>query len=473
MHRTAMRFASFERVGAATLRTARLVFAVLLGAGSGAGPALGANALFHAVAPDTGTDPSLSPDGGFVVGAFPSGHFRWSASTGIVPLPILPHAVSTNGEVVVGFVTEAARWTEDEGATSLGDLSGGNAGGATDVTPDGARIVGYDISPRSVYQAFRWTANEGMVGLGHLPGGAGFGHANAVSADGAVIVGTSDGTRGQRVAFRWTAGAGMEDLGAPAGPFSSSFAHDVSQDGEVIVGLAYEVGHADAFRWTAAEGVQVLRSAPDPFSGAFMSASATNADGSIVVGHGGDSLSSAFLWDPDHGVRILADVLAGLGANVAGWQLGPATDVSASGQVIVGEGVAPDGTRQVWIARLCEAGGVDADGDGVTDECDVCPFSSDPDQQDTGGVGAGSLPDGVGDACQCGDVDGNGRATLADAVVIQRALLVPPTATMSAPELCDADGNGRCTAADAVVVRRALLRPPSARIRQACAPASP
>jgi hypothetical protein len=116
----------------------------------------------------------------------------------------------------------------------------------------------------------------------------------------------------------------------------------------------------------------------------------------------------------------------------------------------------------------------DADDDGVADASDNCPRVSNPGQQDTGGIGAGSAPDGIGDVCQCGDATGDGRVTAADAVVITRAQLVPPTATIVRPELCDVGAGAPnaatldCSLSDAVVIRRALLAPPTATIAQTC-----
>jgi len=80
---------------------------------------------------------------------------------------------------------------------------------------------------------------------------------------------------------------------------------------------------------------------------------------------------------------------------------------------------------------------LDTDGDGVADAVDNCPYLANANQTDTGGIGSGSAPDGIGDACQCGDANGDGRLTLADAVIVQRSLLQPPTATLARPELCD------------------------------------
>ncbi|MFN8625897.1 MAG: thrombospondin type 3 repeat-containing protein [Candidatus Binatia bacterium] len=115
----------------------------------------------------------------------------------------------------------------------------------------------------------------------------------------------------------------------------------------------------------------------------------------------------------------------------------------------------------------------DADGDGVPDASDNCPYTANADQKDTGGIGSGSAPDGIGDVCQCGDVNGNGVVTLADSTIILRSLLEPPTATQQNPQLCDVGGTSGCTLADATIILRANLSPPTATILQRCAPANP
>lgn len=115
----------------------------------------------------------------------------------------------------------------------------------------------------------------------------------------------------------------------------------------------------------------------------------------------------------------------------------------------------------------------DGDGDGVMDGVDNCPSFANPGQSDAGGVGVGSSPDGIGDACQCGDVSGDGRVTIADATIMQRSLLLPPTATPAFPDRCDVGGSAGCTLVDAVVIRRALLLPATAVITQQCVPAAP
>ncbi len=118
-------------------------------------------------------------------------------------------------------------------------------------------------------------------------------------------------------------------------------------------------------------------------------------------------------------------------------------------------------------------GCADADGDSICDEDDNCPYASNPDQADRGGIGTNSPADGIGDACQCGDVNGDGRVLTGDSTIILRSLLNPPTATRAKPELCDVGGSAGCFTADATIILRRLLNPPTATIFQNCPPALP
>ena len=105
---------------------------------------------------------------------------------------------------------------------------------------------------------------------------------------------------------------------------------------------------------------------------------------------------------------------------------------------------------------LAVAGG-DADGDGVEDALDVCPLTADPGQADSGGVGSSAPPDGVGDACQCGDVSNDGHVDVADVVAL-RDFLAQPALPVSAPQKCNVGtlAGGGCDLVDSVLLRRGL-----------------
>jgi len=160
-------------------------------------------------------------------------------------------------------------------------------------------------------------------------------------------------------------------------------------------------------------------------------------------------------------------------ADIAVGATGPSYPLTNSGVVLGDTSGQPIDGATGSDGTITIGTGPDTDGDGVPDAVDNCPYTPNPGQEDTGGIGSGSAPDGIGDACQCGDVNGNGQVTLGDSVIILRSLLIPPTATQTKPELCDVGGSAGCTLADSVIILRANLTPPTATILQNCAPANP
>ena len=307
----------------------------------------------------------VSADGSVVIGEsgsrngsillYRSEAFRWTRDTGMVALGNLPGGsfseasdVSADGSVVVGEGSsrqarggdrEAYRWTAEFGMTGLGDLPGGsfNSRGIS-VSADGSVVVGR-ARGRSTWQAYRWTEDSGMTAL--LNGDS---HATGVSADGSVVVGYSTG------AFRWTAENGVEALGDLPGGGTNSRAYAVSADGSTVVGFGIvDFGPPgeeprEAFRWTAETGMVGL-------GGDNTWALAVSADGSTVVGTG----EEAFIWNETNGLRNLKDVLVDdfrLGSSLEGWTLTSATDISANGRTIVGNGTNSDGNAEGWIAML-------------------------------------------------------------------------------------------------------------------------
>jgi len=122
----------------------------------------------------------------------------------------------------------------------------------------------------------------------------------------------------------------------------------------------------------------------------------------------------------------------------------------------------------------------DSDGDGVPDGLDNCKYEPNPTQSDIGGRGA-APPDGIGDACQCGDINNDGRVTSTDSTVLKRALLglSPYFSVAALPGLnkCNVGttvvpGVAGCTTSDATVISRAILSL-SPGIAQTCDAAAP
>jgi PKD repeat protein len=134
--------------------------------------------------------------------------------------------------------------------------------------------------------------------------------------------------------------------------------------------------------------------------------------------------------------------------------------------------LAPLGTPGA-SAQVAITSDFDADGDGFGDASDNCPLVAN-DQTDGGGLGA-SGPDGIGDACQCGDLDVDGDADASDAERLRQALADPFGAELSPPAhaRCSVVGDpDSCDVLDVVVLARANagLEPPLA---QSCIAAQP
>ena len=304
-----------------------------------------------------GTAHGISADGLTVAGAV-------SFSSGDVATTWTPDGTATNlnlgswtraiaasdgGAAVAGWsgstARDAFRWTPAGGMVSLGGLPGiplsQRYDQPTDITPSGAVIVGgAGTQSTTSTRAFRWTAATGMVSLGLLAGSnQPATTASGVSDDGNVIVGTAHGSADPNQPFRWTPAAGVHALaGLPAGSFGS--AQDVSGDGTVVVGslrLGRTIPNWEAFRWTEAGGLTFL---PRPTGGDAdrASATATNADGSVIVGQTvDDAVGRAAIWI-DGQQHTLESLLTAAGADITGWSFFEAVDVSADGRTIVGRG---------------------------------------------------------------------------------------------------------------------------------------
>jgi hypothetical protein len=152
-----------------------------------------------------------------------------------------------------------------------------------------------------------------------------------------------------------------------------------------------------------------------------------------------------------------AGVLAAQDAAVAAGFILPADRVQCPAQFL-----APLGS-DIVISALD-----DCDGDTVAEAVDNCLFTPNPGQADSGGV-ASAVADGIGDACQCGDVTGNGIVNGQDANAIRRhALGLTPNPLFAVPGNCDVTGNGTCNGQDANAVKRAALGQTSPQFGQRC-----
>jgi hypothetical protein len=196
-------------------------------------------------------------------------------------------------------------------------------------------------------------------------------------------------------------------------------------------------------RWThlaATYDGSLLRLYVDGVAKSVVSASGPIGVGTGALQIGGNPLgsSSPVSWDSD-GDRLSdgEEVLLGL------------SPVHADSD---GDGI-PDDVEYLGTTDPTRS---DTDGDGRRDALDNCPTRANPGQDDRGAVGT-SQPDGIGDACQCGDLDGDGRVDLVDFVTGARANA--ELIGLPAPDRCSL---GLCTPADTRALRRLIAGDPGA-----------
>jgi probable HAF family extracellular repeat protein len=285
----------------------------------------------------------VSSDGSVIVGhsfseSYETEAFRWTAATGMVGLGVLPGgdqdgnpeslalAVSADGAVVVGqsdgelaiepgrVWTLAFRWTASTGMVALGLLPGlpptaGKTSRANDVSGDGSVIVGSAAGGR----AFRWTAEEGMVDLGSVPNCAIPNQsppqhdAFAISSDGKVIAGrVQNCSFGNTRSWSWTALGGFVLLPGLHGPSA------ISSDGSVIAGRDRD---GAAAVWNARSGTRPFQDVLTREFGLDLSGweltniNGVSDDGTVYVGSGKNpgGLGEAWIVSLPFGCRDAED----------------------------------------------------------------------------------------------------------------------------------------------------------------------
>ena len=155
-----------------------------------------------------------------------------------------------------------------------------------------------------------------------------------------------------------------------------------------------------------------------------------------------------------------------------GASIGQSEALGFSGSTTTLRTVAPG----FWPIALGGFPTLDPDADAVAAYRDNCPFAFNPLQADGGGVMTTS-PDGIGDACQCADVNDDGVVDGAD-VDAYRDELADPIGlglTPAGVAKCSViDSPGPCEVLDVVVLERALEPTPLAPgVDQVCAAATP
>ncbi|MFI5316037.1 MAG: carboxylesterase family protein, partial [Myxococcota bacterium] len=117
---------------------------------------------------------------------------------------------------------------------------------------------------------------------------------------------------------------------------------------------------------------------------------------------------------------------------------------------------------------------LNGDFDSFTNDRDNCPFATNSDQADRGSV-AGGPPDGIGDACQCGDTSDDGVVDALDVSTLRNTLATGQALSPHGAAKCRVESaTAACDIVDVAVLRRRLATPAlPPGISQSCAAANP
>lgn len=269
-------------------------------------------------------------------------------------LPFSPRGVnlSRTGEMalVLGLDGRGLRWSEAQGMVPFEALSGFPAAGRARIAdPTGSVLwasTGEDFGPEP-QRLWRWTEGEGARSLGALstlPSDTDYSALMSL-ADGQVLVGAARTTTelGQ-VAFRWSGELGMQQISDSA----NSTVYYANPDGNTVVGYVNSNGTvSSSFRWTARGGVSDV---PGDVRGG--------------IAFGGDLLV-ARVWEGtkietqvlkyDSALmngRVLPIDIIEVGLVPEGYELNFIQAISDNARLLAGTARDAEGTTHGWLLRL-------------------------------------------------------------------------------------------------------------------------
>ena len=315
---------------------------------------------------------------GFVVvgGFYSGGALTWMPTGGSQAIGALTAiAVSRDGKAIVGNSVnipaarvEAAIWQGGTTWRLLGSIAPNaqpcdlDYSSAYDANDDGSVVVGLAWNGCNIAHAFRWHESTGMVDLGSLTGEST--RANGVSGNGRVVVGWEEDRTGPRLGAKWVDGK-EEFIKTPNGGAVGE-ASATNHDGSIIVGSNCDFfnptpGPPTGFTWTAKDGVKCFpverpRGLPPLAYRVLMED--VSEDGRVIGGAYSFGLDSESLVWFDGEPFFLKDYLRANGVPDAfeGWiNTGFVTGVSSDGRTLVGYGAGPR-TFQGFVVVLPELG---------------------------------------------------------------------------------------------------------------------
>lgn len=311
----------------------------------------GAHAQFYVLGPyDT---PSSVTNSGIVAGYDDVGYFTWSVASGRTSIPgAIPgngtggiprltenglklgatnYNPATNMTEIASYDKSTGMWTTYGG---LGSSSGDSVSGGFGMNASGTVQVGNAWVNGGTAHAV--VVNNGVLtSLGSNVAGASS-RADAVSNDGTFIGGYQDMADGYRAAAVWINGT-EQVLTLNGDPLQQ--VNGVSGNGQWAVGGGGYYANGSAFMWNPNTGVKLL---DNPFfdAGYELTATSVSFDGSVVIGYGQDIFFQrmGWIWTEATGTMTMEEYASQFDGYNGEYLLGPLA-ISQDGRNITGYGI--------------------------------------------------------------------------------------------------------------------------------------
>ena len=191
-------------------------------------------------------------------------------------------------------------------------------------------------------------------------------------------------------------------------------------------------GHWQIYFWNGATTTQITNNSWNDWN--------PDIDGSNVVWHRDDPGGpEIYLWNGSSITQITDSSHTDYHPTISG-----------SNVVWTGNDGSVENDFEIYMTTIPEP--ADSDSDGVPDVDDNCPVVANGPLLPEGGAEnqLDADEDGIGDACECGDFDGDGLVNTIDARLIQRCSV----GEIPCAPVCDTTGEGDCNTIDARLVQR-------------------
>lgn len=276
--------------------------------------------------------------------------------------------ISADGSVIVGGIdidgtSQAVVWTNNRPLRVLDNLPGTAGSVALGVSAGGQFVVGSSstVDTRSDRAVLWRLADNTQVDLSQTAllrsPEVTDSRAIAVSRDGDIVAGNYS-TADNNLSFIWRSGTNTSQQLAllAAGGYTNSDVVGISANGARIAGtLTTDDYRMQAVYWTSADGaVHGIGTLGLNGDRTFSHASAISANGQVIVG---DSDFRAFRWSQTDGMQSVAQWLAAAKVAIGDrLVLQRATATNKDGSVIVGWGMDERERPITWIARVSPIG---------------------------------------------------------------------------------------------------------------------